>query len=357
LPKAQKNSASEEELEQAAAPVRSLWSGTITFGLVSIPVDLLSAVRPRKTAMKLVDKSGHALGRQYHCSKEGKKLDNEELVRGYETDDGKMVVITDPEFESVAPEMSADIELRNFVPLEQIPSLYFQKPYFLAPAGKSAKAYHLLAATMERTGRVAIGSFVMRGHEYLVAIVSDHGVLRADTLRYADEIRTPEAIGLPAVEKISTTKVNAFLKAIEDSTHKQLDMSELQDLEAQALKDVVESKQKDKEDVIHPQGLEEEEAEPGGAQIIDLMEVLRKSLSKSAVVRTADSGPPISLAERRAQRDAQQNPAVKKTSGSKKSVGSKTSRAPKKKTAAKSQTKPRTKAKAKAKAVKRAKRA
>src|SRR5688500_13883019 len=147
--------------------------------------------------MKLVDTEGHALGRQYHCSKEGKKLDYDDLVRGYETEDGKMVVITDKEFESVAPEMSADIELRSFVPLEQVPALYFQKPYFLAPAGKSAKAYVLLAETMKRTGRAAIGSFVMRGHEYLVAIVADNGVLRLDTLRYADEIRTPASIGLP----------------------------------------------------------------------------------------------------------------------------------------------------------------
>ena len=115
---------------------------------------------------------------------------------------GKMVEITDEEFESVAPEMSGDIELRNFVPLEQIPPMYFQKPYFLAPSGKSAKAYHLLAATMERTGRVGIGSFVMRGHEYLVAIVSDNGVLRADTLRYADEIRRRETIGLPKPSKV-----------------------------------------------------------------------------------------------------------------------------------------------------------
>ena len=85
---------------------------------------------------------------------------------------------------------------------------------------------------MERTGRVAIGNFVMRGHEYLVAIVSDNGVLRADTLRYADEIRTPEAIGLPKVSKVATAKLNPFLKAIEDLTHKELDISELQDREA-----------------------------------------------------------------------------------------------------------------------------
>jgi DNA end-binding protein Ku len=328
LPKRKRKEVAEAEQEQesASARVRSLWSGTITFGLVSIPVDLLSAVRPRQTAMKLVDKSGHALGRQYHCSKEGKKVDYDDLVRGYETDDGKMVVITDEEFESVAPEMSADIELRSFVPLEQIPPLYFQKPYFLAPAGKSAKAYNLLAATMEKSGRVAIGSFVMRGHEYLVAIVSDNGVLRADTLRYSDEIRTPETIGLPKRSKVAATKVTQFTKAIDELTRDALDMSELQDREAEELQELAASKKEHRDDVIHPTGAEEEdpEAVAGGAKIIDLMEVLRKSLSKSTVVRTAEASAPISLAERRAQREARASaaspaPAKKKATTKRKS--------------------------------------
>lgn len=286
--------------------MRSLWSGTITFGLVSIPVDLLTAVRPRQTAMKLVDKQGHALGRRYHCSKEGKELAHGDLVRGYETDDGKMIVITDREFAAVAPEMSADIELRGFVPLEQIPALYFQKPYFLAPSGKSAKAYVLLAATMERSGRVAIGSFVMRGHEYLVAIVADNGVLRADTLRYADEIRTPASIGLPKRSKVAAAKVTAFSSAIEQLTHQELDVAELADEDAEQLQKLVSAKQKDPGAVIHPKGAESaEDADAGsGAQVIDLMAVLRRSLSKSAVVTTAEASAPINLAQRRAQRDA-----------------------------------------------------
>lgn len=319
---------SEQEQESSSARVRSLWSGTITFGLVSIPVDLLAAVRPRQTAMKLVDKAGHALGRQYHCSKEGRKVDYDDLVRGYETDDGKMVVITDEEFESVAPEMSADIELRSFVPLEQIPPLYFQKPYFLAPAGKSSKAYNLLSATMQKSGRVAIGSFVMRGHEYLVAIVSDNGVLRADTLRYADEIRTPETIGLPKRAKVAASKVTHFTKAIEDLTRDELDMSELQDREAEELHELAESKKEHRDDVIHPTGAEAEDAEvaTGGAKIIDLMEVLRKSLSKSTVVRTAEASAPISLAERRAEREARASaasapPTKKKAAAKRKSKG------------------------------------
>jgi len=312
------------EQESVAAPVRSMWSGTITFGLVSIPVALMSAVRPRQTAMKLVDKSGHALGREYHCSKDNKELDNDELVRGYQTDDGKMIVITDEEFESVAPEMSGDIELRGFVPLEQIPPMYFQKPYFLAPDGKSAKAYTLLAATMERTGRVGIGSFVMRGHEYLVAIIADNGVLRADTLRYADEVRTPEAIGLPKARKPAAGKVTQFSKAIDDLKRSALDLSELEDRDAQALRELAESKAKNDENVIHQRGLEAADAEAGegSAEIIDLMEVLRKSLSKNAVVKTAGGGEPISLAERRAQRATRTSTNKKRATG-KRAAGSK----------------------------------
>ena len=316
MPKRKHNGGSQQAATQeAGAPVRSMWSGTITFGLVSIPVDLLSAVRPRQTAMKLVDKSGHALGREYHCSKEGKELDHDELVRGYETDEGKMVVITDEEFESVAPEMSGDIELRGFVPLEQIPPMYFQKPYFLAPSGKSAKAYNLLTATMEKTGRVGVGSFVMRGHEYLVAIVSDNGVLRADTLRYTDEIRTPESIGLPKVKKPAPGKVTQFGKAIDALKQTKLAMAELADQDAQALRELAESKQKKDEDVIHQRGLEEVDAEAtqGSAQIIDLMEVLRKSLSKNAVVtRAGGDSEPISLDERRAAKK-KKAPAKRKT--------------------------------------------
>lgn len=333
MPKRKQSGEAAERTHSSGTAVRSLWSGTITFGLVSIPVELLSAVRPRQTAMKLVDKAGHALGRQYHCSKEGKQLDTEDLVRGYETDDGKMVEITDEEFESVAPEMSADIELRNFVPLEQIPPLYFQKPYFLAPAGKSSKAYHLLAATMERTGRVGIGSFVMRGHEYLVAIVSDNGVLRADTLRYADEIRRSESIGLPKPVKVAAKKVEQFAKDVDALTRKELDISELQDQEAAALQELVKAKQKDRDNVIHQPGLEEEEPEiaAGGAKIIDLMQVLRKSLSKGVVVTNAQGGPPIDLAERCAARkkatdQASAKPAAKKKSSARRKAPRKRAR-------------------------------
>lgn len=330
MPKSKKRTKRKAPPETAASggpAVRPFWSGTITFGLVSIPVDLLSAVRARQTAMKLIDTEGNALGREYHSAQGGKELELQDLVRGYETEDGKMVEVTDEDIESVAPEMSSDINLRNFVPADEIPPVYFQKPYFLAPAGKSSKAYNLLAATMAKTGRVGIGSFVMRGHEYLVAIVSDNGVLRADTLRYQDEVRTPESIGLPKRSKPDATTVNRFVKEIEELQRDELSMTELEDKDAEALQALVEEKRKDDKNVIHRTDLEseDEEAAPTG-QIIDLMEVLRKSLSKRAVVTNATATAPISLAERRAIRDAAKKPALKKKSKAAKSQKRSTSR-------------------------------
>jgi len=281
-------SRSREPTPEAAAPVRAFWSGTITFGLVSIPVDLFAAVRPRRKSMKMVDSKGVPLGRQYYCPEDGQVLDTDDIVRGYETDDGKMVVVTDEELEAIAPEATRDIELRRFVPFEQIPPMFFQRPYFLAPAGRSTKAYHLLSATMERTGRVGIGTFVMRSHEYLVAILSEGGVLRAETLRFADEIRSPEDLELPKAKKAQPKLKEAMAREIKALTRDELDMDELADRQAVALRDLAQEKEKRGKDVVElPIAAEDTESE--GAEIVDLMQVLRRSLSQKAVVTTAES--------------------------------------------------------------------
>lgn len=263
----------------AAAPVRSFWSGTITFGLVSIPVEFYAAARARQTSMKLVDAEGHPLGRQYTREDDDKPLANTDIVRGFETEEGKMVVIADEEFEAAAPETSHDIDLHRFVPLEQIAPWYFVRPYFLAPAARSGKAYTLLAKTMEATGKVGIGRFVMRGHEYLVAIIAEGGILRAETLRYADELRTAEAIGLPRPATPPAKLVKEFAKEIEHLQENRLDLHELEDRQAEALQALAERKRKQHKDVISlsPQAEDEQEQE-GGAQIVDLVQLLRRSL-------------------------------------------------------------------------------
>lgn len=263
--------------------MRSFWSGTITFGLVSIPVDLFAAVVPRQKSMKLVDEEGHPLGRRYWCPKHEKVLDDDELVRGYETESGKVVVITDEEFASAAPEKSRDIELKRFVALDEIPPFFFDRPYFLAPDERAGKAYALLAQTMAKTGKAGIGSFVMRDHEYLVAIVSDQGMLRAEVLRYADELRTPESVGLPKPAKADAARVRALAKEIDALAKPAIDAAELADLEAETLREFAEEKAKSGAGLVSMAELEgDEDDAASSAQVIDLMQVLRESLGASA---------------------------------------------------------------------------
>lgn len=267
------------EQHAPAAPVRSFWSGTLTFGLVSIPVDFYAAARARDTSMKMVDAEGHPLGRRYTSASHGKPLEDDEIVRGYETEGGKAVVITEAEFESAAPETSRDIDLLRFVPLQQVPPACFVRPYFLAPTQRAGKAYSLLAQTMERTGKAGIGRLVMRGHEYLVAIIAEHGALRAETLRYADELRTPQAVGLPAAAGATKKKVEEFTHEIDRALAKRLDLHELEDRDAEALEQLARRKLKAREDVVTlPHAAEDEEPDEGGAQVIDLVQLLRKSL-------------------------------------------------------------------------------
>jgi DNA end-binding protein Ku len=278
----------EREHRQASAP-RAFWSGTITWGLVSIPVDLFAGVRGRRTSMRMVDAKGRPLGREYY-SEEDANLSQEELVRGYKTDDGEMVMVTDEELESIAPEMTRDIELRRFVPREEIPPPYFNRPYFLAPSGRSQKAYQLLAQTMHETGRVGIGTFVMRGKQYLVAILSGGNLLRAETLRFAAELRSPKDLGLPKRAKPAKKDVKRFSDAIESLTREELDMDELSDRYAAALHELAEKKAKKGKDVVDARG-EPEEVEEGGAEVIDLMKVLKQRLERTGPAPAAKKSP------------------------------------------------------------------
>jgi DNA end-binding protein Ku len=210
-------------------------------------------------------------------------------VRAYELDSGRRIVVTDEELASVAPEMSRDIELRRFVPFDQIPVTYYDRPYFLAPSGKSTKAYHLLVQTMERAGRAGIGSFVMRGHEYLVAIIADGGVLRAETLRFADELRTPEDLGLPKRGKASAKKTAGYAKQIKKLRQASLDMDELEDRYAEKIEALAGDKQKKGIDVVEPPAEGEDESGEG-AEVVDLMSLLKRRLSGDVRVTSADAG-------------------------------------------------------------------
>lgn len=262
--------------EGGAGGARPFWSGTITFGLVSVPVSLFAANRPRASVgLRMVTEDGAPLQRRYVCSKDETELDWSDIVRGYEVDKGKFVTVEDEELEAIEPRKSRDIDLRMFVARDDLDPEYFERGYFLTPAGGSNKAYRLLAEVMERTGRAGLATFVMRSKEYVVAILAENGILRAETLRFADEVRTPEQAGLPKAQKPKPADVKKFEKLITTKSRK-VDFSEFLDDYAERLEDLAKKKQKKKEDVIRVS--EPVEDEDGGGEVIDLMEVLSRSL-------------------------------------------------------------------------------
>ncbi|MGH7475619.1 MAG: Ku protein [Longimicrobiales bacterium] len=273
---------------------RAFWSGTISFGLVSIPVDLYPGTRPGSVSFRMLDEDGTPLGRRYYCPGDGREVDSEEIVRGYEMDNGEFVVVTDEELESLAPEKTRDIDLRRFVPQEQIDPLFLDRAYFLTPGGDSTKAYRLLAKTMEDTGRAGIATFVMRGKEYLVAILAENGILRAETLRFADEVRAADEMGLPAAAKATGAAVTKLRKQIQRLERKALDIAELRDDYAERVEALVARKLKAGEDVVTaPEGAEGERE----TEVIDLMQVLKQRMR-------GEGGPDVRRPPRRARASA-----------------------------------------------------
>src|SRR5437763_9675092 len=151
-----------------ARAVRPFWSGTLTFGLVSVPVDLYPGNRTNRAPLRMLSPEGEPLARRYYSQKSGDDLQDDDMVRGFEFEKDRYVIVTDEELERLAPEQSRDIDLRRFVPLEDVSPLYFDRSYFLAPSEGSEKAYRLLAQTMEKQKLAGLATFVMRGKEYLV---------------------------------------------------------------------------------------------------------------------------------------------------------------------------------------------
>lgn len=252
---------------------RPFWSGTISFGLVSIPVELYTAVRSNRISMRMLSPEGVPLKRRYFTQDKGEAIPDDHMVRGYETPAEQFVVVTDEELERLEPDKSRYIELRQFVEVSAIHPLYFEKAYFLAPSGESTRAYQLLAATMEQTGRAGVADFVMRGKAYAAAIFADSGVLRLQTLRYHDELRTPDDVGLPS-PTVDEGEVKRLRKVIAKHKPGKLDRKELRDVSAEQLQQLIEKKRSSNQDVIKVEDPERAEAE-----VVDIMETLKRSLS------------------------------------------------------------------------------
>jgi len=264
----------DESMEEGGG--RAFWSGTLSFGLVSVPVDLLPAHTSARASLRMLDADGTPLARRYYRPSDDKEVAAAELVRGREVDKGKLVVVTDEELEALAPKKSREIDLRRFVDRDSIDPMFFERSYFLAPGKGSGKAYRLLTAVMERSRRAGIATFVMREKEYLVAIFAEDGLLRGETLRFADQVRSSRSVGLPKAARVDAAATKRMSRAISALTQKKWDPDELADPH-QAIRALAERKFKKKQDVVRHRASERDE----GGEIVDLMQVLRDSLAQN----------------------------------------------------------------------------
>jgi DNA end-binding protein Ku len=252
---------------------RSLWTGSVSFGLVNVPVALFSASRDLDVHFhQLHEESKARIEVKRVCSKEGKEVPWEEIAHGWDSDDHGCVMVTDDELAALEPRRTKTIDIEAFVDLADIDPVHFDHPYILAPTGGegAARAYALLAEVMESSGRVAIGRFVLRTKEYLVALRVRDGAINLSTLLFADEIREVPKDAMPSA-KAKPKHVGEATKLIKELSE-DFDPKAYEDNHRKRLEKLIAAKKKGKEIELPD---DPEVPEP----VSDLMAALKESLA------------------------------------------------------------------------------
>ncbi len=251
---------------------RAIWSGAISFGLVNVPVQMFSAVKENDLRFHMVrEKDGSRIGYEKVAKKDGKPVDDKNIVKAYETDKGKLVYMADEDFEAAQTKGYHSIDVTDFVPYEQIDPIYFEHTYYLGPQEGAEKVYALLARALDRSGLVGIGTFVMRQREQLGCLRVRDGALTLEKLYFADEVRPVGKIS-PGKTKVAKRELDLATELI-DRFSGDFDPSKYEDTYRAALLKVIRQKQKGKEIKVP----EPEEASTPD----DLMEALRASLESA----------------------------------------------------------------------------
>lgn len=255
----------------------SMWSGSLSFGLVNVPVELYSAVVDTDVHSRQLHDSDHVpIEVHRFCAKEDEEVPFEEIAHGYETDDGEQVVLTDAELATAAPRRTRTIEIEAFVDLADVDPVLFDHPYLLMPAGEAegtARAYRLLLEVMQRTERAALGRFVLRSREYLVLIRERDERLSLTTLLFHDEVRDTKDLPTPTKKQKPTKKqVDHTVKLIE-ALSCDWDPGRYEDRYEKRLKKVIRDKQKGKT-------IKAPETERAPAPVDDLMAALEKTMAE-----------------------------------------------------------------------------
>jgi DNA end-binding protein Ku len=255
---------------------RAIWSGTISFGLLNVPVRLYSAVARRNIALREIRDSDSARIKHRRVA-EGtdEEVPYDNIVKAYELSPGQYVPLSKDEMASLAPEKTRSIDVQDFVDIGEIDPMYFDSPYYLGPAAGAEKAYSLLAAAMESSGKAAIARFVFRNKEHLAAIRPAEGVLTLTTMRFADEVVPASELddSLPSEQPKVAKREREMAEQLIDSLSTKFDPSAYRDEHREQLLALIERKAEGKEIVAS-----ETEA-PKETKAPDLMAALEESIA------------------------------------------------------------------------------
>jgi DNA end-binding protein Ku len=292
---------------------RAIWSGSISFGLLNVPVKLYSAVARRGISLREIRESDGARIRHRRVA-EGtdEEVPYEKIQKAFEITSGNYVPISKDEMAALAPEKTRAIEVKDFVDLDQIDPIYFDSPYYLGPAEGAEKAYSLLASAMQRSGKVAIARFVFRNKEHLAALRAENGVLTLTTMRFADEVVPPDELDdvLPAEQPKVAKKEVEMAEQLIDSLTSDFDPSAYRDEYREELMSLIERKAEGKE-IVAPEAPEQE-----ATKAPDLMAALEESI---AAVKGKSDGKARKPAKAKAKKKAAPKKAAKKRSKAKSS--------------------------------------
>lgn len=298
---------------------RAIWKGSISFGLVNIPVGLYAAESRDEISFRMLDRRNMARVRYKRVNEEtGDEVPWDETVRGYEFESGRYVVMSDEDLKHAAPEATQTIDITDFVDLEDISPLYFDKPYYLAPDKKGARAYALLRETLRRTGKAGIAKVVIRTKQYLAAVVARGDVITLELLRYAHELRDPNDLDLPAGDaevserelEMAERLVEGMVEDWKPEKYKDTYRQELMNL----IEERVESGQLEASKSPAPRPKRAE------GKVLDLMALLKQSVDQ----RGGKAGEDRKPAKKAASKPAKKQPAKAKKAAAKKPAAKRT---------------------------------
>ena len=260
---------------------RAIWSGTISFGLVSVPIRLYSALRQHRLDLHLVhEPDGGPIGYQKFCKLEEEPVPDEEIVKALEVKDGSLVYFTDEELQSAQAERTRTVDVTDFVAMEEIDPIYFERTYYVGPGQGGDKPYALLVKALSESGLVAVGTAVLRDRQHPVALRARDGLLLLEQLHFADEIRSSNGIA-PSGQRVGRREQEMALELIEQF-RSSFDAKRYRDMYRDQLLKLAEAKQRGEE--LHEAPAPEPDAEPA-----DLMAALRASVEQAKRERTSRS--------------------------------------------------------------------